>query len=51
MTRSFSEEIARVVGSLNQAALSFEDKCILVTGGAGFLGSYVCDVLVIQDAK
>jgi UDP-glucuronate decarboxylase len=29
----------------------FEDRTILVTGGAGFLGSWICDVLVAQNAR
>ncbi len=30
---------------------SFEGKAVLITGGAGFLGSWMCDVLVEQDAR
>lgn len=30
---------------------SFEDQTVLVTGGAGFLGSWMCEVLVAQNAK
>lgn len=29
----------------------FEDKEILVTGGAGFLGSYICDTLIESNAR
>lgn len=29
----------------------FEGKCVLVTGGAGFLGSWICDVLVCVGAE
>jgi len=31
--------------------LDFSGKRVLITGGAGFLGSWMCDVLVAQGAK
>ena len=31
--------------------MSFEDQTVLVTGGAGFLGSWMCEVLIAQNAK
>jgi UDP-glucuronate decarboxylase len=37
--------------SKNLGDISFEDQTILVTGGAGFLGSWICDVLISQNAK
>jgi len=40
------EEILR-----NLKDISFEDQTILVTGGAGFLGSWLCDVLIKQNAR
>jgi UDP-glucuronate decarboxylase len=35
----------------NLGDLSFQDRRVLVTGGAGFLGSWICDVLAKQGAK
>jgi UDP-glucuronate decarboxylase len=42
------EDINRVLDDLN--GISFKDKHVLITGGAGFLGSWICDVLVNQGA-
>lgn len=39
------EDVKNVVGKLNREGVRFNDKTILVTGGAGFLGSWICDVL------
>jgi UDP-glucuronate decarboxylase len=35
----------------NLGEISFEDQTVLVTGGAGFLGSWTCEVLIAQNAK
>jgi UDP-glucuronate decarboxylase len=35
----------------NLGEISFEDQTVLVTGGAGFLGSWMCEVLIAQNAK
>jgi len=43
---SIQEDIKAIVVSLSNEGIVFEDKTILVTGGAGFLGSWICDVLV-----
>jgi len=40
------EDIGFLVKRLNEEGIRFEDQTILVTGGAGFLGSWICDVLV-----
>lgn len=45
------KDIDLLVGSLNEQGISFEDRSVLVTGGAGFLGSYICDVLIKQRAE
>lgn len=39
-----SEDVKRVVAQLSPD--EFKGRKVLVTGGAGFLGSYLCDVLV-----
>ncbi|MHA2475288.1 MAG: hypothetical protein ACXAES_18860 [Promethearchaeota archaeon] len=40
------QDIEEINKRLSREGVTFEDKTILVTGGAGFLGSWVCDVLV-----
>ena len=37
------EDLAEIVSNLHKG--SFEGKKVLVTGGAGFLGSWMCDAL------
>lgn len=41
--------ISKILQNLGE--VNFGGKTILVTGGAGFLGSWICDVLVRQQAK
>ncbi len=45
------EGVNTILEKLRDRNLSFEDKNVLVTGGAGFLGSWICDVLVSQNAN
>lgn len=43
------KQIGELVHSLGD--LTFEDQTVLVTGGAGFLGSWCCDTLIAQGAS
>ena len=45
------KEIEEIITNLGDVSKSIEDKNVLVTGGAGFLGSWICEVLVEQGAK
>ena len=44
-----SEDIEKIKSALKENI--FEAKSVLVTGGAGFVGSWLCDVLTNSDAK
>jgi UDP-glucuronate decarboxylase len=45
----FDEDIRLIIDNLGD--ISFQDQRVLVTGGAGFLGSWMCDVLIQQGAE
>ena len=46
-----NKEIEEIIRNLGDISKNFEDKNVLVTGGAGFLGSGICEVLIEQQAK
>jgi len=45
------EDVDSLAKCLSGQGIDFGDRSVLVTGGAGFLGSYICDVLVKQGAQ
>ncbi|MDD1682815.1 MAG: SDR family oxidoreductase [Methanoregula sp.] len=49
MTFDPSEELDTIRKNLGR--ISFEDQHVLVTGGAGFLGSWTCDTLLAAGAR
>ena len=44
------EDVGFLVKRLNIEGVQFENKTVLVTGGAGFLGSWICDMLGMQGS-
>ena len=44
-------DIKEILTNLGDISKSIEDKNVLVTGGAGFLGSWICEVLMEEGAR
>ncbi len=44
------EDVENIGNAIKKDGLSFEDQKVLVTGGAGFLGSWICEVMIRQNA-
>ncbi|MHA1730122.1 MAG: NAD-dependent epimerase/dehydratase family protein [Promethearchaeota archaeon] len=47
---SIKEDVKEINRLLAEGNISFKNNNVLITGGAGFLGSWVCDVLISQGA-
>ena len=49
MNYNSGEDLAIIQKNLGE--ISFEDQSVLVTGGAGFLGSWMCHALLAHSAN
>ncbi|MCK5587808.1 MAG: SDR family NAD(P)-dependent oxidoreductase [Candidatus Lokiarchaeota archaeon] len=44
------KDVKTIIDSLKNSAIDYKGLRVLITGGAGFLGSYICDVLIEMGA-
>ena len=50
MVYDYKRDLNEILDRLDKSGVNFKGKVILITGGTGFLGSWICDVLVQQGA-
>ena len=48
---NINDDIEIILNSLKENNVSYQDKNVLITGGAGFIGSWICNVLIEQGAN
>ena len=51
MEYNINDDIREIIKRLSDDNVSYKGKTVLITGGAGFLGSWICDVLVKEGAN
>jgi len=51
MNKIIKQDLLEIKNNLNQFESEIKEKTFLVTGGSGFLGSWICDVLNEFDAN
>lgn len=44
------KDVRAIADALKNSSIDYADLRVLITGGAGFLGSYICDVLIEMGA-
>ncbi len=51
MDKDIGKDIIEICNNLKKDGLTLEDRTVLITGGAGFLGSWTCETLLSQGAN
>ena len=51
MNYDIFQDVQEIINRIEKENISFKNKTIVLSGGAGFLGSWTCDVLVKQGAN